>query len=185
MQRDHHQPTGPFDGSVNQPAHPILPRRSLLLAGAAGTLTLSLLSACTSEPAPNDPNAPAPIGTDDPDLDLRTGVVEAEMALIAAYDATIEAHPELRSRLAPFRANHAAHLTAVNTAGSISGAPVDTPNVPDSPRTALRRLAAAEAAAAAARKANCLVATRWQFSRELALIGGCEASHHALLTVES
>ena len=45
----------------------------------------------------------------------------------------------------------------------------------------LRALAKAEQAAARARAADCAAVTRWQFARELSLIGGCEAAHHALL----
>jgi hypothetical protein len=52
---------------------------------------------------------------------LAAQVAAAEQALLAAYDAVAVAHPELAGRLAPFRADHAAHL-----AGLVPGATPST-----------------------------------------------------------
>ena len=159
-----------------------LSRRGLLAAGAAtgALLVVGALSACTSS-ANSDPNAPPPTGADDPDFELRGTVVAAEVALIAAYDATIKAHAGLRATLQPLRDNHAAHLAAVNIGSAVAIPTPAPPAIPDSPRAAVRQLASMEGTAATERGANCLTASRWQFARELSLIGASEASHHAAL----
>jgi len=164
-----------------------LSRRGLLGAGAAvgGALLAASLTACTTAPDPLDPNVPDPTGDDDPDVALRRSVLAAEASLIAAYDATLAAHPDLASPLRRFRDHHAAHAQAINVGGVIEVPAAATPKVPDSPRAALRALAAAEAKAAEARAADCLAASRWQLSRELSLIGACEAAHHSLLRAEA
>jgi len=159
---------------------PAISRRHVLLGGAAATVTLAL-AACTSSATP-DPNGPPPTGADDPDFTLRTSVVAAEALLIATYDATIAAHPDAKAELQTIRDNHAAHLAAVNTAGSISVPTPQAPQIPASLKSAMLQLAVAEASAAAARGSDCLAAQRWQFARELALVGASEASHRALLT---
>ena len=157
-------------------------RRGLLVAGVAtgAVLVVGGIAGCSSSPD-TDPNAPAPTGADDPDFTLRGTVVAAEVTLLAAYDDTIRAHSGLRATLQPLRDNHAAHLAAVNIGSAVTPPAPTPPAIPDSPRAALRQLAALEAAAATQRAADCLTASRWQFSRELALIGASEASHHTAL----
>lgn len=161
-----------------------LTRRTLLAASAAAG-GLALLAACTSSPPdPRDPDAPTPTGQDDPDFALRESVATAEARLIAAYDATIKAHPDARELLAPFRAQHAAHLAAVTVPAGVPAPKASAPSVPDSQAAALTALAAAEERAASARAKDCVAAQRWQLARELSLIGGCEAAHHALIKAE-
>jgi len=159
-----------------------LSRRALVgtAAAVAASFLVAGVSGC-STPDPNDPNAPTPTGDDDPDFALRSAVVLAEATLIAAYDATLAAFPSLAEQLQPFRDNHAAHLEAVNVGGAIEVPAPRATQIPTSPTKALRRLAAAEGAAAAERAANCLTSARWQLARELSLIGACEAAHSSLI----
>ena len=157
-----------------------------MTAGAVvgGAVILGGMAACSSSPAAVDPNAPDPTGSDDPDLELRTSVVSAEATLIATYDAVIDEFPDLADRLTRFRAHHAAHLAAVNIGQAIVVPSPKAPDIPSSSNSALRLLAKAESTAAAARDGDCLHASRWQFSRELSLIGACEAAHHSVLVRE-
>ncbi len=153
-------------------------------AVVGGVVIVGGVAACSSGPAAVDPNAPDPTGSDDPDLELRTSVVTAEATLIATYDAFIAEFPDLADQLTPFRAHHAAHLAAVNIGQAIAVPTPAAPDIPSSSNAALRQLAKAEGAAATARAGDCLSASRWQFSRELSLIGACESAHQSLITRE-
>ena len=85
-------------------------RRTFLVLTAAAVG----LAGCTSdpsEPAPTGP--PASTAPSDPDARLRAEVAASEVALIAAYRAAIQANPELAEDLAPFVAQHEAHLDRV------------------------------------------------------------------------
>ena len=159
----------------------VIGRRELLATGAAATA--GLLAACTS--ASSAGPEPTPTGADDPDLALRGSVVEAESRLIAAYDATLAAHPSLRTLLAPFRDQHVAHRALVGVGGAVPAPSVTAPPVPSSPEPAVAALAAVEREAATARARDAVGAARWQLARELGLIGGSEAAHHALLRESS
>ena len=156
----------------------VIGRRELLATGAA-VAAGGVLAACTS--ASSSGPEPTPTGADDPDLALRESVVTAETALVAAYDATLAAHPSLRARLAPFRDQHLAHRALVGVEGAVPAPSVPAPTVPGSPDAAVAALAALERAAATARGRDAVGAARWQLARELGLIGGSEAAHHALL----
>ena len=133
----------------------------------------------------------------------------AEQELLAAYDAVTVAHPELADRLAPFRADHVAHLHGLD-AGSytLDGGATDAwhfehrpferrgfepaagrhrrrerpPTSPPASTAILRQLADLERAAAQAR-VNDVVTTSGSLARFVASIGGCEAAHAALLSV--
>jgi hypothetical protein len=155
-------------------------------------------------PAGGKPSAAsASAGTIAPAQALAKLVADDERALIAAYDAAIEATPELESVLAPLRADHAAHLVGLTPGapttqgGSVAGTsatPTPTPSAvagsaaaspPNSPAQSLRAqtltaLAAKERAAAAARVDD-LMSAEGSLARLLASIGGCEASHASLL----
>jgi hypothetical protein len=136
-------------------------------------------------------------------------VALAEQALLGAYDAVTVAHPELAGRLAPFRADHVAHLRGLvpgatpsttappNTAPSssapassapassapASSAPASPPlSSPPASTVILRQLADLERSAAAARLGD-VVTTSGSLARLVASIGGCEAAHAALLSV--
>ena len=156
----------------------VIGRRELLATGAAAA-AVGLLAACTSTSSSGP--EPTPTGADDPDLALRESVVRAETVLIAAYEATLAAHPALRTQLAPFRDQHLAHRALVGVEGAVPAPSVPAPTVPASPDAAVAALAALERSAAAARGRDAVGAARWQLARELGLIGGSEAAHHALL----
>jgi hypothetical protein len=126
-------------------------------------------------------------------------VALAEQALLGAYDAVTVAHPELAGRLAPFRADHVAHLrglvpgatpsttappsTAPSSSAASSSAPASPPlSSPPASTVILRQLADLERIAAAARLGD-VVTTSGSLARLVASIGGCEAAHAALLSV--
>jgi hypothetical protein len=73
---------------------------------------------------------------------LAARVAAAEQALLAAYDAVVVVHPELAGRLAPFRADHAAHLGGLvpgatpSTGVTLSTAPSNTTSSSTSPSSA-------------------------------------------------
>jgi hypothetical protein len=112
-------------------------------------------------------------------------VAAAEQALLAAYDATAVAHPELAGRLAPFRADHAAHLQGLVPGSLANAAPYPT-NAPllSAPTAAeiFQSLADLEHSAASARLDD-VATTSGSLARLIASIGGCEAAHAALLSV--
>jgi hypothetical protein len=154
------------------------------------------------------PTSPKPtVSALSPDQLVAQRVAAAEQALLAAYDAVAVAHPELVGRLAPFRADHAAHLhglvpgalpsttassstapvaslapsntTAPSTIASSTTAPVSSP--PTSAQI-FQQLAEVERNAAAARVSD-VASTSGSLARLIASIGGCEAAHAALLAV--
>jgi hypothetical protein len=120
-----------------------------------------------------------------PDQLVAQRVAAAEQTLLAAYDATAVAHPELAGRLAPFRADHAAHLQGL-VPGALPNAspyPTDTPLLSSPSSTEIfQSLADLERAAAAARLGD-VATTSGSLARLIASIGGCEAAHAALLSV--
>lgn len=207
---------------------PLLGRRSVLRL--LGVAALGLVASCrpgkqrsapTSSAAstaaaarssrPAAPASPAPAGTSpqptvsalSADQLVAQRVAGAEQELLAAYDAVTVAHPDLADRLAPFRADHVAHLqglepgatpsTAAPNPPPPSGAtssllPAGTaaasapPTSPPASTAILRQLADLERAAAQAR-VNDVVTTSGSLARFVASIGGCEAAHAALLSV--
>ncbi len=130
-------------------------------------------------------------------------VARAEQELLAAYDAVTVAHPELTDRLAPFRADHVAHLHGLEPGATPStaapsnpapsnGAPSSVlpataaastpPSSPPASTAILRQLADLERVAAQARVDD-VATTSGSLARFVASIGGCEAAHAALLSV--
>ena len=176
----------------------------------AATPTGSRPPAPTSAPPKTSPTSPRPtVSALSADQLLAGRVAVAEEALLAAYDAAANAHPELAGRLAPFRADHAAHLnglmpgatpssatpssTAPSTTAPSSTTPSSIPpsgnasasaplSSPPASTAILRQLADLERSAAAAR-VNDVAATSGSLARLVASIGGCEAAHAALLSV--
>ena len=209
-------------------SRPLLGRRSVLRL--LGVAAVGLVTGCRSgkqrtaptgpapsttppsvspQPAPTSaPPTAAPAPSQTPVLSadqlLAERVALAEEALLAAYNAVADAHPELAGRLAPFRADHAAHLHGLvpgatpSTPASSSTAGSSTPpaSIPPSGNASasaplssppasteiLRQLADLERSAAAAR-VNDVAATSGALARLVASIGGCEAAHAALLSV--
>jgi len=203
---------------------PLVGRRAVLRL--LGVAALGLVASCRSRKqrtAPTTPAAvttppsrsPQPAGTStapatasvsptptvsalSPDQLVAQRVAAAEQALLAAYDAVTADHPELAGRLAPFRADHAAHLQGLvpgatpSTAPS-NAAPANNPasssaaagpplSSPPASTAILHSLADLERTAAAARLAD-VATTNGSLARLIASIGGCEAAHAALLSV--
>jgi hypothetical protein len=104
--------------------------------------------------------------------------------LLAAYDATIAAYPALQARLAPMRADHAAHLEALrpSSASPSPEASPTPPGVPSDAKTAISDLASFEHEAAADRIRD-IGPLPARLAQLLTSIGGSEAVHAALLTV--
>jgi hypothetical protein len=160
--------------------------------------------AATSVPPTTASASPEPtISALSPDQLVAQRVAVAEQALLAAYDAVTVAHPELAGRLAPFRADHAAHLRGLvpgatpSTTTPSSTTPSSTAPSTTAPTTAsagpplssppassaiLHQLADLERRAAAARLGD-VATTSGSLARLVASIGGCEAAHAALLSV--
>jgi hypothetical protein len=163
---------------------------------------LGLAAACTSQPS----SAPPPTGspTTPAPADPLVAHLLAEQRFLASYDAVIAAHPSLAKRLTPLRADHAAHVAAMqrelgvvppsaSPSGSAApttpggepttpgGEPTETPTVPATPDGAVAMLRKAEHDAAADRAGGALVGTVTT-APLLASIAACEASHQAVLS---
>lgn len=175
-----------------------------LLAGAA----LGALSGCrpvnrASRAGPSasgsertEHSAQPPPATRDAGNVVVERAAAAERVLLAAYDRAAADFPDLLTRLAPLRADHAAHLhglipdaviaTPVATSPDLapsSAASVAGSALPD-PAATVRGLADLEKAAAAARLAD-VGASAGSLARLIASIGGCEAAHAAQLRTTS
>lgn len=156
-------------------------RRAVLSAGAVG-----LVAACTRSHRPPSAGRPA---RPDPDVALTAAAVDRELALLAAYDAALAATPALASRLAPLRAEHAEHLSALGSGPARKSTPSPaTDPAPDAgpggtgPRgvQARRSLVTVELAAAAAHAAAALTASA-RLAAVLASLAASEASHQVAL----
>ena len=158
----------------------LLTRRDALAAAGLG-----LVAACTSGSHP----APAPVV--DPDDALLAAALAREAALLAAYDEVLTTTPSLAARLAPLRAEHIEHLTALQSArptpspvqsSQTTGAPSPQPRADGGtdPATAVRRLTSLEGAAAAAHASGAVAASR-RLAPLLASLAASEASHAAVL----
>jgi len=163
-----------------------LSRRAVL--GALAASAAGLLAGCRAGPGPGPDAGPTPTRPSPPP-DPQAADLAAERRLLAAYDATVRRHPTLRPRLAPLRADHAAHVAALEAILGLTPSPVPTggtaptvpaPAVPGTPAGALAALRAAERGAAAARTAACLTAAADR-APVLASIAACEATHEVLL----
>ncbi len=202
---------------------PLVSRRTalrLLIVGALGLLTAcrptrspaaTATSGSTTAPAATGPPTPSVHGSPAAPTKAELAVkraAAAEQALLLAYDTAVGQHPELADRLAPVRADHAAHLVALTpgaptASASASASPSVSPGLaePTSPGSSgpppvgsstnassaasdqlvvLAGLVSLERQAAAARLDD-LAATSGSLAMVLASIGGCEAAHAALL----
>ena len=106
---------------------------------------------------------------------------DAERALIASIDASTAHDATMRTPLTPIKADHVAHLAALEAAIGAYPAPAATPAAARGARLDRAGLRAAERAAAAqgARRAAVLTGRN---ATLLASIAACEASHAELLT---
>ena len=146
-------------------------RRNALLGGAA----IAWLGGCTR----HKPHIPTP------QENLLDETLALEESLLAAYDAALAqpgATSAFRRTLTQIRHAHAAHRSALLTAGAQVAPPVSpTPTPLATPRTeTARTLAATESAAATIRTDTCLRAPR-DLAPLLASLAASEAAHAALL----
>ncbi|WAP58627.1 hypothetical protein [Streptomyces sp. S465] len=176
-------------GSAVSPgfAAPVSRRRSLLLGG--GVLgAVALLSGCSddSKSRPDTGGGAAAVAL------LRARGARDSTALLARYDATVDAHPALAERLTPLREETARHV-AVFTSEDRSASPSATasrspsaggqrvPEVPKDEKKALAALAQAERHTADTRTAALTTAPP-ELARLLASVAACGAAHVFLLT---
>jgi len=156
------------------------PTRTTTPAATASASSSATTPAATAAPA--DPTAQA--------------AATSEHALIAAYDDAMRAHPDLAAALGIFRADHVAHLKALDAEAVVSPAPmpssaavpssVGSPIAPASPAASpstgavVATLTDLETRAAADRLDDMATATG-SLAALLASIGGCEAAHATTL----
>ncbi|MFM8894098.1 MAG: ferritin-like domain-containing protein [Actinomycetales bacterium] len=145
-------------------------RRFLLLAAGA---PVAFAAACSS---PTDPG-----GQGSPDDQVRSEVAAAELALIAQYQSTIAAFPDLGASLMALAEQHRAHLAAMGDAFAGAEIPSGQQTTPiqqgSSAQQAVAALAEVERAAAQQRRQSCLDAQDPGLARTLAFIAASEASH--------
>ncbi len=167
-------------------AAPVTRRRSLLLGGGA-LGAVALLSGCSDGPeSRREADGGADVAL------LRARGARDSTALLARYDATVDAHPALAERLAPLREETARHV-AVFTAEGRSPSPSATvsrspsaggrrmPKVPEDAKQALSALVQAERRTADTRTAALATAPP-ELARLLASVAACGAAHVYLLT---
>ncbi|MDX2709093.1 hypothetical protein PV350_40550 [Streptomyces sp. PA03-6a] len=164
-------------------------RAALVLPAAAG-----LLGGCSDGTRPEGTSAKGSPAAD-ATAALRKRAARDSAALLAQYDATVAAHPDLVKQLQPLRAEVARHAQAFGTsarAASPSAAPSSSsspmsspspsasPSVPAGAAAALSALAAAERTLADAR-ATALLDAPPELARLLASVAACGAGHVLLL----
>ncbi len=165
---------------------PVTRRRSLLLGGGA-LGAVALLSGCSDgSESRREADGGADVAL------LRARGARDSTALLARYDATVDAHPALAERLAPLREETARHV-AVFTAEGRSPSPSATvsrspsaggrrmPEVPEDAKQALSALVQAERRTADTRTAALATAPP-ELARLLASVAACGAAHVYLLT---
>ncbi|MDX3098677.1 hypothetical protein PV703_32370 [Streptomyces sp. ME01-24h] len=153
-------------------------RAALVLPAAAG-----LLGGCSDGTRPGGTSAKGSPSVD-AGVALRGRAARDSAALLARYDATIAAHPDLARRLQPLRAEVALHAEAFGASApaspSTGPSPSVSPSVPTRPAEALSALVAAERALADARVAALRDAPA-ELARLLASVAACGAGHVLLL----
>ncbi len=167
-------------------AEPVPRRRSLLLGGGA-LGAVALLSGCSGDPeSRREADGGADVAL------LRARGARDSTALLARYDATVDAHPALADRLAPLREETARHVAAFTAKGrspspsaTVSRSPSAggrrMPKVPKDEKQALSALVQAERQTADTRTAALTTAPP-ELARLLASVAACGAAHVYLLT---
>ncbi len=165
------------------------PRRRILLAAAPAALLAAGCSAGSEKPeAGGRPSAADRV---------RTRAAGDSRELAERYDAVVAAHPGLAGRLAPLRAEVAAHARAFGEGGAAKASPSPSPSgsgtaaasspaptraaVPVKEKDALAELAAAEREIADRRTRELLEAPD-ELARLLASVAAAGAAHVYLLT---
>lgn len=154
------------------------------LVQAAGALGLAAATGC---------RAPAPDPAAARDARLRAAAIERERRLVAAYTAALQAPAALPSPagrdaaagervalLRGLRAEHLAHLAALDPLAPATASPAPAAARPDLARPDLAGLARQERAAAAEHAAAAVTAGR-PLAAVLASLGASEASHAVVL----
>ena len=153
----------------------MLASRRQVLVGAA----VVLASGC--DPG-RDPAPPTARATPTPTDRLLAAAAARERSLLAAYDEVLARHPDLAVRLSPYRADHAAHLLAVEPAAVVSAtvAPSARRTPPREQARLRARLRALEEQAAET-YARAAAGAPPGHATLLASLAACEASHAELL----
>lgn len=146
---------------------PRMTRREGLLALAA-IGPIGLLAACGGD------DEPAPATPTEPPATISTAVAEQEQALVARYDATIAAFPDLASPLQAIRDQHSQHAIALDPQSTTSPAKVE---VPEGVNRAIAALVTAETRASRQRIDACVEADDPGLARLLTFIAASESSH--------
>lgn len=170
-----HQPAPPFPGE--------LPRRAALRAlVAAGVLAVTACDGSPSAP-PTGSDGPGPTTTPAGPDPLLADIADTGQ-LLSVYDRVLSAYPTLATRLRPLRANHAAHLAALQTAAGVTATATPTTGTaatPKTPAAALAQLRAAEGAAVAARTRSAVRSSGGRAALLASIAAAC-ATHQAVLT---
>jgi hypothetical protein len=169
--------------------------RRQVLAGLA-VAAASLAAGCTADVRPPPGPSTGP-GLAQIPIDRFTVQWASERRLRDTYAATVTRHPGLAGQLAGIRADHDAHIQALEAALGVSSPPAPSPSasgtpptptpdlaaagrIPATPAAALAALRRAEATAAGERATGCLAETG-ERAALLASISASEASHEAVL----
>ncbi|MEO6712624.1 MAG: hypothetical protein ABIM89_04250 [Mycobacteriales bacterium] len=161
-----------------------LSRRNLLIVLGSALVTAptgcTLLDGGTATPRAT----PAP-----PPPDPLLPALVAENTMLVLYDNVLARYPQLAARLAPIRADHAAHLDALRAV--VRGAPAGRPSpsasaaptpaaVPSTAAAAIVTLRAAELAASRLLSLACVTAPVDRAAL-LGSIAACESAHLVLV----
>lgn len=144
-----------------------LTRRHLLLGAVTG-VALGAVAGCGNEAEPISLAA-------DP---VRLEALGAELNLIAVYEASIAAQPDLAAPLTAILEQHREHARALEVQDSEAPTPAARSGAAAVGLDALREL---ERQAAGLRAGACVRAGNPELARLLALIGASEAQHVAVL----
>ena len=177
---------------------PALTRRTALRAAAAAAVLLAG-AGCTDADSSGAAPTTSPSPTSEPDDLLKVDVAADEDELIAAYEATLAAHPALTGRLKGNLVRHRLHRAVLGTSIGESPTPSTSATArpstpaplgaattsqgppgaepPADPVLALDALARQEGLAADARQADCLAAEDGELARLLASVAACENLH--------
>lgn len=155
------------------------PRRRALLTGALVPFGAALFSGC-SDTAPRSTAATGRPAAD-PGTVLRRQAAQDSTTLLARYNATAAAHPDLAAALTPLRAEVARHAKAFGAGASARAkAAASPPLIAEEPSQALADLVDAERRLSAART-TALLGAPAELARLLASVAGAGAAHALLL----
>lgn len=145
-----------------------LSRRQLLLGVALGAVALPA-AGCSSTPAPVSAAV-------DP---VRLETLGSELDLIAVYEATIAARPDLAAALTPLLDQHRAHAAALQVDDAAAATPAPRPPAAAADIAGLREL---ERQAAGLRAGACVRAQNPELAAMICHIGASEAQHVVVLS---